>query len=583
MRSARISVSTLVTYEDHAAAASGRSASRRAAARRRSTRLQLSQYCPLRRLVPEAAARAVPVPADGPRGTATVEKLPRPSSHGRAAASNAAARSRTSGSPAGRLDSTARNTAATTTRRCPRAGGPRPAYVACTAATKASEVPVDAAPPRGRVASIAAHVRVGRSPGRPGLVPSERTAVAAVRSGGREVRGRRRPSAMPATRNAYACANSEAATAGRRAPNPAVVAATRPGAVVGRRRGPSHRDQSSPAGASVAQRRYDTRAVHGGEHLVERHDRHPAPDGRRRGALDEARERVEVEVRPRAGRPTRSSASCPARGEGTSGCRRRSASRAWSATAREEGGAEPVRSRTARAASCRGRRPTATPSTCGRRRRRAYERPRPVGRDPPVVDPVAVRRAGRGRWPRARQGDLLGPRTSCSPAGARGRRPRRRPTRRGRRSPRRASGSRRRCRARSRRSARDGVGEAARAQPGEVGDGRLRCREHDEVGRRRARRRRCTKRTVTPGSTHERVEVGEVGDPREPHDRDVERVGEPRRRAAPAGSVAARASPRRRCRRRRSTGRTPNVGTPGAVARAARSRRAAAPGRRAAC
>ena len=162
-------------------------------------------------------------------------------------------------------------------------------------------------------------------------------------------------------------------------------------------------------------------------------------------------------------------------------------------------------------------------------------------------------------------------RTSCprpsSPRPATAARPGPRP-RRGRRSPGRASGSRRRCPSTDAAALTRGPARRRRARARAATPGRRSspgCRAARRRRRRQATRGSATKVTSRPGSRHERVDVGEVADPRQPHH------GHPQ----PAPAVVGR---RRPITDRRASPRSPATGR---AARAARRAPAArSPSRR---
>ena len=123
----------------------------------------------------------------------------------------------------------------------------------------------------------------------------------------------------------------------------------------------------------------------------------------------------------------------------------------------------------------------------------------------------------------------------------------------------------------------DGLGEAALAQPGEVGSRRTRVRAARPGRRTRPRRGSAVTRHVDARLGGQRVDVGGVGR-RGNRTTATSRAG-PRRcgrggRDAPAADL--RGCPRRRATRRCSQGRTPSTGTPVRSAIAVQPRLAAA-------
>ena len=235
--------------------------------------------------------------------------------------------------------------------------------------------------------------------------------------------------------------------------------------------------------------------------------------------------------------------------------------------------AERVRPRTARAAWCRGRRRTAVACTrsagCGLAAASHGRQPAPAV-DAPVADLVAAhRRRPPGPWPRVRRVSFSASndradREPAQPVDLPAPRTRRRP---GRRCAPPSSGSRRRSRgspvARRRPAGpRCAAGEAAVAEPAQVGHRRPGPAHDDEVGiAERAH-------AVDPADAHaglgrERVEVGEVGEAGQADGRHVEASAVPGRRP-PGERRPARAERvlgvERRARPR--WGRTPRVGTP---------------------
>ena len=207
------------------------------------------------------------------------------------------------------------------------------------------------------------------------------------------------------------------------------------------------------------------------------------------------------------------------------------------AEVREPGAAEGVARRTGRAHRCpaRARRRERAPSGRPSRSSNGPRAVRPFGAA--EMDLVAVdRRAGRAVAARDRRASILSAVSTVStssrpsPSTAAGR-----PLDAVRIGDAcgRASGSRRRGRARGRRAARCAamsMSQPCCAQEGEIGDGRLRARQDDEVGVAPGSARRAARRPAdTPGSMPQRIEIVEIGDARQHRHGDRER----RRRASP--------------------------------------------------
>ena len=202
--------------------------------------------------------------------------------------------------------------------------------------------------------------------------------------------------------------------------------------------------------------------------------------------------------------------------------------------------------------------------------------------DPTVVDLVARGRRAQRRTGRQAQ-HLLGRERSCARRAGRALgtgRPARPRSRRGRRRAARASGSHRRCRGPAARVA--AWSTIARSSPrershAEVADRRAGARQHDQVGVGEVARV-GGEDDVEVGLEAERVDVGEVADPGEPHDRDAEagRRSPPRRPSRSSASSESSQS-------FGSHGSTPKTAPPGQGLERARARGRAAESRRGTC